>query len=448
MPAATRPRRTGKKIDGGRRSPSKARFRAAIPEYAGKDFHFHSASPALRFGMFLPIWNRRWRKDTDGTRKFWHNGVQLNESDTATIRKLADRNSALFRSFDPDARLLLVANSIAPFTTGLGNEHPLENGFAFLNPYGLPYLPGSGVKGVVRQAAQELADGQWSAGGGWNNDRNFEVKIGDDLVLVSMTDLLFGREPRSKDKGHLQGALRFWDVIPQIQEDGLTVEIMTPHFSHYYRDGDSPHDSGQPNPISFLTVPPSSRFEFHVICDRRRLKRFAPALAANDRWQRLMEAAFSHAFEWLGFGAKTAVGYGHMQRDHAAEKEWEREQQGSAEREKEHQEKERQQQELSRLPEDARWVQQKASSDRWRHNNPSHINNFLNDVKNFLAERETLSDSAHKELAEQMEKRWKGILENPDATKGKWEKAKFKPGPREIAHKLRGLKLRPSEAVR
>ena len=30
-----------------------------------------------------------------------------------------------------------------------------------------------------------------------------------------------------------------------------------------------------------------------------------------------MEAAFEHAFAWLGFGAKTAVGYGAMEEDPA-----------------------------------------------------------------------------------------------------------------------------------
>lgn len=41
-------------------------------------------------------------------------------------------------------------------------EHLLENGFAFLNPYGLPYLPGSGVKGVLRQAAREVDKKSWA----------------------------------------------------------------------------------------------------------------------------------------------------------------------------------------------------------------------------------------------------------------------------------------------
>lgn len=33
----------------------------------------------------------------------------------------------------------------------------------------------------------------------------------------------------------------------------------------------------------------------------------------RPQWQTLLTAAFEHAFEWLGFGAKTAVGYGTME---------------------------------------------------------------------------------------------------------------------------------------
>ena len=150
--------------------------------------------------------------------------------------------------------------------------------------------------------------GDWGDAHGW-----------DDAAIAA----LFGRESANGDTEHLRGALVFWDVIPQIKGDSLTVEIMTPHQSHYYQEkrdhkaGNSitPHDSGQPNPISFLTVPPKSGFVFHVQCDLAHLDRIAPALAANGLWKTLLEAAFIHAFKWLGFGAKTAVGYGAMGED-------------------------------------------------------------------------------------------------------------------------------------
>jgi CRISPR-associated protein Cmr6 len=228
----------------------------------------------------------------------------------------------------PAQGLRLHATAVAPFTTGLGNEHPLEHGFAFLNPYGLPYLAGSGVKGVLRTAAKELASGQWDSKE-WHHaeEPRHEVqnKQGQRLFDASDLDVLFGSEALDGEN-HLRGVLSFWDVIPQIQGNSLMVEIMTPHQSHYYQEdakkgagSTSPHDSGSPNPISFLTVPPQSQFAFHVVCDNARLEHLAPDLANNDRWKALLTAAFEHAFDWLGFGAKTSVGYGAMDRDTKAE---------------------------------------------------------------------------------------------------------------------------------
>jgi CRISPR-associated protein Cmr6 len=249
------------------------------------------------------------------------------------------------------ASLRLEALAAAPFTTGLGNEHPLENGFAFLNPYGLPYLPGSGIKGVLRQAARELASVDWANGSGWSEEKTIPLMQGEGArrkpvldshkqpVMLSMLDVLFGRETAGGDSDHVRGALSFWDVIPQIAGDSLTVEIMTPHQSHYYQQDAyagsmTPHESGKPNPISFLTVPPGSGFVFHVQCDLAHLARIgrampdmaatgrpisaAPDLVQNDHWKALLEAAFTHAFKWLGFGAKTAAGYGAMHDDPAA----------------------------------------------------------------------------------------------------------------------------------
>ena len=62
-----------------------------------------------------------------------------------------------------------------------------------------------------------------------------------------------------------------------------------------------------------------------MACDGARLERLAPDLAHGQRWQTLLTATFEHAFAWLGFGAKTAVGYGAMQVDQTALKRRERE---------------------------------------------------------------------------------------------------------------------------
>ena len=339
---------------------------AAVPAYLGTDFS--SASPGLRFGMYLPIWTNRadqehevnsraskksreafevqdmlqaqgmnatiatrrqrernplpdlWDKNDFAARHAWEKVLRLTANDKATMRALAARQSHTAQS--TPHTLTLDAIATAPFTTGLGNEHPLENGFAFLNPYGLPYLPGSGVKGVLRQAARELTSGDWGDPQGWDAGTiHLLERRGHATIQLSIIDVLFGRETPDGDGDHVRGALSFWDALPQIPGDTLAVDIMTPHQSHYYQkrqdrksgDSTSPHDSGAPNPISFLTLPPGTGFAFHVVCDQAHLERLAPDLAHDLRWQTLLTAAFEHAFEWLGFGAKTAVGYGAMQ---------------------------------------------------------------------------------------------------------------------------------------
>jgi len=335
---------------------------AAIPAYLGTDFK--DASPGMRFGMYLKLWgvNRRSRATLWTTHDIDYkvsgqnpkereykeenkvsaltDAKKLNENDQKAMCGLLSRQQ---QSFDvsalPNASLRLDALATAPFTTGLGNEHPLENGFAFLNPYGLPYLAGSGVKGVLRQAARELASGNWGEAHGWNS-----------IVITA----LFGRESDNGDTDHLRGALSFWDVIPQIAGDSLAVEIMTPHQGHYYQQNPqagsaSPHESGQPIPISFLTVPPKSRFVFHVQCNLAHLNQIAPELAKDESWKTLLEAAFQHAYQWLGFGAKTAVGYGAMEEDASIKERREQEIRNALEQQRKEQEATARQEALAKM---------------------------------------------------------------------------------------------------
>ncbi|MDF1589028.1 MAG: type III-B CRISPR module RAMP protein Cmr6 [Gammaproteobacteria bacterium] len=322
---------------------------AAVPAYLGTDFS--EASPGLRFGYYLSIWATRqdqeeqvkkrakaksregseikehlnkhgmdetitqwikrdknpipalWAKndDADVIKQTWQDITKLSVNDRKLMENLQLRQQHQALAFANSGQVLILdAIASAPFTTGLGNAHPLENGFAFLNPYGLPYLPGSGVKGVLRQSARELASGDWGDSHGWNQ---------------AAITALFGLESQDGETELQRGALTFWDVIPQIKGNSLLVEIMTPHQKHYYQDGQTPHDSGMPVPLGFLTVPPGSGFTFHVTCDSLFLRQLAEDLVEQGNWKTLLQAAFDHAFSWLGFGAKTAVGYGAMAED-------------------------------------------------------------------------------------------------------------------------------------
>jgi len=298
---------------------------AAVPDYLRKHLGFQSLNcpPGHRFNLYFPVWTEDFAKKPDASSKVAAlKSVLPMQCGSEIGKSLAARTSAQMTGLlttSSNAVFSLTGTNIAPFASGLGNEHPLENGFAFLNPYGLPYLPGSGVKGVLRAAAAELASGESSDSGGWCEAHDFSIAQDSAPALnLSIIDVLFGVESKAGDTQHLRGVLSFWDVVPVVEGDKLLVEIMTPHQSHYYQEGKTPHDSGKPNPIGFLTVPPKSKFAFHVTCDFTRLNLIAPALAENDRWKALLQSAFAHAFDWLGFGAKTAVGYGAMMEDAAA----------------------------------------------------------------------------------------------------------------------------------
>jgi CRISPR-associated protein Cmr6 len=341
--------------------------KAALPSYMDKHLTSQDTPPGHRFGLYFPVWQDDWKKASEKIAAL-KKATSLPETSRKMAEALRQRQQAI--ALQNDALSYFPATSTSPFMTGIGNEHPLENGFAFLNPYGLPYLPGSSVKGVLRTAAEELALGLYGETEGWDMLNvwwlfGFEAGIaainnkpykGDDVLVeeakrrrekyqdwVTKSDYDQGSLERfikatvaQKDqKKYLeqpqqfllkitdedlsnQGALCFWDVYPQIPKGkDLAMDILTPHHGGYFQDKNAPHDSEQPNPNIFLTVPPGSGFDFYCTCTTERLP---PTLQQN--WRPLLQSAFAHAFDWLGFGAKTAVGYGQITRNSDAEQEW------------------------------------------------------------------------------------------------------------------------------
>ncbi|MEW6259416.1 MAG: type III-B CRISPR module RAMP protein Cmr6 [Thermodesulfobacteriota bacterium] len=246
------------------------------------------------------------------------------------------------------------AELTAPLLTGTGNPHPIENGFAFLLPYGIPYLAASGFKGVMRKAAEELAisggSSPWTLflvwvmfgfdetcpllqpkdrvkGSMWEGvfERLIEtIKNASDLILadwlkaldldpppVSQKAWIRSLRPQNADDRrpniHWQGLLEFEDAFPDAQAQ-LDVDILNPHHSNYYQRGETPHDAEQPKPVFFLVLREGATFVFRI---RRRHTNHALWRWIPD-WNSLLDEAFNYACDWLGFGAKTATGYGAM----------------------------------------------------------------------------------------------------------------------------------------
>lgn len=263
---------------------------AAVPAYIGNNFA--DAPPGHRFGLYFPVWNEQtWALEKTQKSAALKQTLTIPAESRKQIDALRTRQKALIALTTADAKLSLEAEATSPLATGMGMEHPLENGFAFLNPYGLPYLPGSSIKGVLRRAAEELAQ---------------ENKDGWSAAAI---DVLFGHEDSNNAS---RGALTFWDAIPEVAGNTMGMDVMTPHYGDYYQGKSTPHDAGSPNPIVFMVIPAKSKFTFHITADTQRLKDM-------ENWQALMQTAFDHAFKWLGFGAKKSVGYGAMRQDHEAE---------------------------------------------------------------------------------------------------------------------------------
>jgi len=342
-------------------------MRAAVPKYVGTEFS--KAPPGHRFRLYFPVWNDKW-------------GIENQKKDHA-VAKVLDMSPCrnLVGSLNDRAEKLgsdgfqLTGVATAPFVTGMGMEHPLENGFAFLDPYGVPYLPGSSVKGVLRRAAEELAlfevDSRgWNLAAVWwlfgfdassgffgkgkrdepepiKEERQrwmaayrekacvdpggiltaFRARVDSGKPSGGNNDAFLEKlpqDPAARNSIHTRGSLAFWDVIPvpgKGDAANLRVDIMNPHYGHYYQGKEPPHDAGKPKPIFYLTIPAGWRFPFTV--------NFLPVVDLPDwftdeesgeqRWKTLLRAAFEHAFDWIGFGAKTSLGYGGMTVDREAE---------------------------------------------------------------------------------------------------------------------------------
>ena len=161
--------------------------------------------------------------------------------------------------------------TVGPFVTGLGRDHPVENGFLWHHTLGVPYLPGSSVKGVVGAWAKQWQGDEEAA---WRTILGSRRHVGDVV---------------------------FFDALPKEPVE-LVRDVMTPHYGEYYREGKPPGDWIDPNPIPFLTVGEGATFRF-AVAPRQRSAAGEINCETACRW-------LAEALDWIGAGAKTATGYG------------------------------------------------------------------------------------------------------------------------------------------
>jgi CRISPR-associated protein Cmr6 len=210
---------------------------------------------------------------------------------------------------------------------GLGAGHILETSLTLHHIFGIPYIPGSALKGVVRMVNfWKIVD---------------ESSKNSDKEIQGLQEQLYDKEISNSDSNDIlkhkllfgtqnfKGLLVFLDAYPEVQnkQQIFELDVMTPHYQGYYTKNQVPGDWENPNPIPFLTVKKGITFCFNVLFDKFRAERILtlkddefPNNAKdivrewfNDNLSKISDNVkdwIKDALKKFGVGAKTRLGYG------------------------------------------------------------------------------------------------------------------------------------------
>jgi CRISPR-associated protein Cmr6 len=229
---------------------------------------------------------------------------KVSSGDLAFYRCALARRRRYLSSAGAEARTF---TTVAPMLPGFGNKGVHEFGFHFLEPWGLPYVPGSTMKGITAAFAHQMG------AEGWQRGREPGQPGG------ALHAGLFGGRWREAEQVHeIIGAVQFHDAWWEPADDqpaspfresggrgeAIGRDIVTPHYRDYYI-GDSPRPPDgmeNPVPVTFLHIPAGHKFTF--------------ALTGDPDWVKIAWAILDAALK-SGLGAKTRLGYGRSRLDAA-----------------------------------------------------------------------------------------------------------------------------------
>ena len=257
--------------------------------------HQH-ANVGLWFTRFYNAFDQDWKVGDEGKRG-WIQNIQGPAGDLETLKLSAERLDSLGAGLGAE---VVNFKTDWHFATGMGISHPVENGFTWHHTLGVPYLPASGVKGMLQ---------------GWVRSW---MEHADEESKERCIKNWFGADISKEKPSDGAGNLIFFDALP-IGLVNLACDVMTPHMGAWYAKGGeiktdadyaskAPADWHNPNPIPFLVVK-SAEFKF-MIAPRLTGNPEIDAQSRQDAKAAMVE--LEHALEWIGAGAKTAAGYGRM----------------------------------------------------------------------------------------------------------------------------------------
>lgn len=181
---------------------------------------------------------------------------------------------------------------------GIGNLHSIsiegamQNGFTFDYVTGIPYLPGSSLKGLLKSAFPDKkffkAKEQYIRSYLKNGKKQVDIK--------GLKNHIFGSEDeKSPGKGIFYGV--FPDVNSADNHRLLTDDYITPHTDEFTN----------PIPVRMVKIKPDIKFIFKFSCVPYKDEKNDIIITVDD-----MCDLFQDIILDMGIGAKTNVGYGVM----------------------------------------------------------------------------------------------------------------------------------------
>ncbi|MFP3206410.1 MAG: type III-B CRISPR module RAMP protein Cmr6 [Hydrogenobaculum sp.] len=246
-----------------------------------------TSNPKLLLEKYIPFYNPKT-----------HKTFEINDAKTNVYELLKERN---FQDVDfyitklnrrqkevSDINFTLVTKS--RLIVGLGSGSVLEVSIKLHFIYGFPYIPSSAIKGVLR--AYKILE---KVGFDLEKYGDFEKKIekGEQIEEEHSAFVeIFGNQEKI-------GSLIVLDALPD-KFPALEEDIMNPHYPDYYSKKAPPTDNQHPNPIKFITVPKGTKFNFY----------FKNHKTYENIFKSSLKDDLVKAFEFLGIGSKTGLGYG------------------------------------------------------------------------------------------------------------------------------------------
>lgn len=255
------------------------------------------ANPGLLFDKFVSGWRDDWGRLAEGAKQRYlkeivHRAEVARDQIAAGLDHAHRQRELLLEYLKGTQTGFQTEKDFQTewrFVSGLGSGHPFDSGFIWHRTLGVPYLPGSAVKGMMRAWASQWIDG---CGNGENiqNEEN-----------IQKLERHFGPAQIAMESDGA-GSFIVFDALPT-EPSVLEVDVLNPHYQPYYNDRSRhPADYYSPVPVFFLTVAPEQSFRF-ALAPRPGVKIDQPD------WEWLWKI-LANALQCIGAGGKTAVGYG------------------------------------------------------------------------------------------------------------------------------------------